>query len=162
MKQAITASISFVLGIAAYYFYHHTPTIRFAETAPDIAHSMSANYRNEAGICSDTTTCTNYSGIFELGTSTISDMKLAMADIEAKLKESGTTQMPKNYRFFMGKDASKNTKLIMVALNDKNQEYDDKKYIRTLDGDIPCPLLCDLKTSQIFWGSSPSQNSCCK
>lgn len=165
MKSIITAIVSFVLGAAVFFFYQKNQMISpslFVQTTPESAHLMSAKYRMDAGLCGDTSTCTNYTGIFELGTATLNDIPKAIQQIENNLRKDSVQTMPNYYRFFMAEDENKKTKLILVPLDPNKNEYDNVQYICTLEGNIPCPLMCDLSTSEIFWGVDSKNKNCCK
>lgn len=133
-------------------------TTFFNPTTLDDAHTMVLRFRNASGLCPIESSCSSLlkAGFFELNESTVNDLASAVNTIKRDVS-SATGKAPASYRVVFAMDSQGKTRLIVVGLEDRTL-LELTAYSKIIDGGLPCPLVCDVRSSSIIMG--PQNNAC--
>jgi hypothetical protein len=161
MKKSTLIVVSVVSALAG-VFGHKTlmsnsPAVPIATNnhiSPAEAHYYSATYRYNAGICNTP----GRENMFELTEQTVD----GLADAIDEIKELTGGTLSSKYRCIFGQDESKQTFLMVVALDKSGYEYQSSDYMSKITGGLPCPTFCDINKSVIISGDAAKGQSACK
>jgi hypothetical protein len=154
LSLTILASLS-VGFLVSKHLYANGITSR--QLDPSNAHSYSVRFRNNAHYC-DNASENEKSGYFDISEQTAADLLAQIKDIKAQF--GGET--PNYYRCIFGQDESNKTFLMVVATDNSGYEFQTKKFIRQVQGVLPCPTLCEINKSSIIQGLPNLGQSACK
>lgn len=138
-----------------------TKTLMLQTNTPS-AHEMVVRFRTTSKLCDPSTlSCPDNikAGFFELQDSTIYDLVSAVNIIKNRTG-TATTPAPTFFRVFFGNEKDGSTKLIVAGLDKSNKELTGN--IQIINGKLPCPVLCDINSSDILNGNASTGQSPCR
>lgn len=157
-KLILSLTILSSLSIGFFVSKHlYANGIQNNQLEPTDAHNYSARFRSNAGYC-ENSSANEKSGYFDISEQTATDLLNQIREIKAQFGG----EKPNYYRCIFGQDESKNTFIMVVATDNSGYEFQTKKFMRKVQGVLPCPTMCEINKSSIIMGQPNLGQGPCK